>query len=145
MTANPEWINIRICPTTPTLISDNTQVRKKYFDSNMIQKGNMALLRCVPKDYLTADIDRSKCLHAMSSNALFCTPDVGNVIYHKFSHGDVSYSFKEKRHVRIPLGVWCFLCCSFTTSWCLMFFWGNLFGTVNPHYNDSVRCLIMWR
>ena len=31
--------------------------------------------------------------NATSSNALFCTHYVNNVIYHKFSHSDVSYRF----------------------------------------------------
>ena len=58
--------------------------------------GNATLLRCFPKDYLAADVDRSKCLHATSSNALFCTHYVGNVIYHKVSHGGVSDRFNRK-------------------------------------------------
>ena len=61
-----------------------------YFDSNMIQKGNVTLLQRLPNDLFAADVDK-KCLHATSSNALFCTHYVGNVIYHKFSHDDVSY------------------------------------------------------
>ena len=60
------------------IISDNTQVRKNYLDSNRIQKGNVTLLRCFLKDYITADVDRSKCIHATSSEVLFCTY-VGNV------------------------------------------------------------------
>ena len=48
------------------------------------------------KGLIAADIDRSKCLHATSPNALFCTHNVGNVLYHNFSHGDVSYKFSGK-------------------------------------------------
>ena len=59
----------------------------------MIQDGNATLLQRFPKDHFTADVDRSKCLHATSSNALFCTHYVGNVIYQSFSHDDVSYRF----------------------------------------------------
>ena len=62
----------------------------------MIQKGNATLLRCFPKDYFAADVDRRKCLHTTSSNALFWTQYIGNMIYHKFSHGDVSYRFNGK-------------------------------------------------
>ena len=62
----------------------------------MIQKGNVTLLQRFPKDYFTADVDRSECLYATSSNALFCTHYVGNVIYHKLSHGDVCYRFNGK-------------------------------------------------
>ena len=67
--------------------------KKNYFDSNMIQKGNTTLLHGFPKDYFTTDADRSKCSYATSSNMLFCTHYIGNVIYHKFSHHDVSYRF----------------------------------------------------
>ena len=50
-----------------------------------------------PKDYFAADVDRNKYSHAISSpNTLFCTHYVGNVIYHKFSQGDVSYMFNGK-------------------------------------------------
>ena len=49
-----------------------------------------------PKDYFAADIDRSKCLHATSSNVLFCMQYVGNVIYHNLLHGDISYMFNGK-------------------------------------------------
>ena len=71
-------------------------IKKNYFDSNMIQKGNTTLLQCFPKDYFAADADRSKCLHMTSSNALLWMHYVGNVIYHKFSHDDVSYKFNGK-------------------------------------------------
>ena len=62
----------------------------------MIQNGNATLLQRFPKDYFAADVDRSKCLYATSFNALFCMHYVGNVIYHKFAHGDVSYRFNGK-------------------------------------------------
>ena len=74
------------------LISNNTHIKKNYFYSNMIQKGNVTLLQHFPKDYFAVDVDRSKCLY-MSLNTLFCTHYVGNMIYHKFSNGDVSYRF----------------------------------------------------
>ena len=57
----------------------------------MKQKGNATLLQRLPMDYFAADVDRSKCLHATSSNEPFCKHYVGNVIYHNFSHDDVSY------------------------------------------------------
>ena len=59
----------------------------------MIEKENETLLRSFLKDYIyfAADVDRSKYLHATSSNALFCTHYTGNVIYHRSSHGDLSY------------------------------------------------------
>ena len=67
MTARPECINIRICPATHVLISDNLQVRKKYFDSNIVWNGNVRILRRFSKDYFEADVDRRICLHATSS------------------------------------------------------------------------------
>ena len=62
----------------------------------MIRKGNTTLLHGFPKDYFAVDADRSNCLHATSSNALFYSHFVGNVIYHKFSHDDVCYWFSWK-------------------------------------------------
>ena len=35
-----------------------------------MQEGNATLLYCFPKDYLAVDVNRSKCLHVTSSNAL---------------------------------------------------------------------------
>ena len=37
-TVKPESINIRICPATNVLISDNLPVRKSYFNSNIIAR-----------------------------------------------------------------------------------------------------------
>ena len=88
------------------LISDKITVKKHYFDSNMIQKGTATLLQRFSKDYFAADIDRSNCLHATSSNALFYTHYVGNMIYHKFSHDDVSYRFNGK-NVNAMLEYYC--------------------------------------
>ena len=57
----------------------------------MIQKGNATLQR-FPTDYFAADVDRSKCgdmrRHQTRS---FARTTFGNVIYHIFSHIDVSY------------------------------------------------------
>ena len=78
------------------LISNKSRVKKNYFDSNVIRKGNVTLLKRFVKDYFAADVDRSECLHATSSSALFCKHYVGNVIYHKFSHSDVFYRFNWK-------------------------------------------------
>ena len=71
----------------------------------MIQKGNATLLRRLPKDYFAADVDRSICLHATSSNAFVRTHYVGNVIYHKFSHSDVSYKVNGEK-VNVMLEYW---------------------------------------
>ena len=47
----------------------------------MIQSGNATLLQRFPKDCFVVDVAMSKCLHATSSNALFCTHYVGNMNY----------------------------------------------------------------
>ena len=54
-------------------------------------KENVTLLQHFPKDCFAVDANSSKCLHATSSNVLFCTHYVGNMIYHNFSHSDVSH------------------------------------------------------
>ena len=59
------------------------------------------------KDYFEADVDRSTCLHATSLRVKADHVDVSNVIYHKFSHGAVSYTLNgenvnvmlESRHI----------------------------------------------
>ena len=56
----PEWINIRICPTTHVLITANSRVKKNYFDSNIIQNENARVLRCLQMDYFEADVARSQ-------------------------------------------------------------------------------------
>ena len=55
----PEGINIRICPTTHVLISDNSLVRKKYFDSNIKQNENARILRRLQMDSFEANVARS--------------------------------------------------------------------------------------
>ena len=55
--------------------------RDFFFDSNMIHKAKSKSLQCFPKRYFAADVDRSKCLHATSSNAPFCTQYVDDVNY----------------------------------------------------------------
>ena len=92
------------------LISNNTQVRKNYFDSNTIQKDNVTLLQCFPKDYFAGNMHWSKCFLATSSKALFCMQYVGNLIYHKFSHGDTSYMFNGENVVMLELQVDTILC-----------------------------------
>ena len=70
--------------------------KENYFDPSSIQVGTTTLLQRFLKDYFAADFDRCTCLHATSSNALLCTHYLGNVIYHKHSHDDVSYRFNGK-------------------------------------------------
>ena len=49
----------------PKFLDPPLQVRIKYLDSNIIQKGNGTLLRCYLKDYFAADVDTSKCLYTL--------------------------------------------------------------------------------
>ena len=78
------------------LISINLPVRKSYFDSNIIKNENARILRHLSIDYFEADVDRSTCLLATSSSVKVDHYDVSNVIYHKFSHGTVSYTLDGK-------------------------------------------------
>ena len=70
------------------LFDDNSQQRKmiihsreQYFDSNMIHEGKSTSVQCFPKNLFAVDVDRSKCLHSISSNANFCTRYVNDVNY----------------------------------------------------------------
>ena len=42
------------------LISDNSPVRKNYFDSNIIENENARILRCLQTDYFEADVAKSQ-------------------------------------------------------------------------------------
>ena len=90
------------------MLSSAITGKKTYCDSNMIQKGNATLLQRFLKDYFAADADRSKCLHATSSHELFRTHLFGNVIYHSFSHDNVSYRINGQNvNVMLELEIFC--------------------------------------
>ena len=78
------------------LISDKLPVRKSYFDSSIIQNENARILRHFSKDYFEVHVDRRTCLHATHQGVKVEHFDVSNVIYHKFSHGAVSYTLNGK-------------------------------------------------
>ena len=44
------------------LISNNSQVRKTYFDNNIMQTESASKLQCFLKDFLEVKLGRSKCL-----------------------------------------------------------------------------------
>ena len=69
------------------LISDNLPVTKSYFDSNIIQKENARILRHFSTDYFEAHVYMQRYPGAKVGHF-----DVMNVIYHKFSHGAISYT-----------------------------------------------------
>ena len=87
--AKPVCINIRICPTTNVLISDNLPVRESYFDSNIIAR----ILRCfflwTILKWTSIEAPVYMRCHQDAKVERF---DISNVIYHKFSHNAVSYT-----------------------------------------------------
>ena len=91
--AKSECINIRICPTTNVLISDSLPVRQSYFNSNIIKKENASILR---RFFLRIILKRTSTeAHVYMrrhQGAKVKHFDVSNVIYHRFSHGAVSYT-----------------------------------------------------
>ena len=91
-----ECINIRICPTLYVLISDNLPVRKSYFDSNIISR----ILRRFFYDYFEADVDKSTFACDLIKTRKLNTTI--NVIYHRFSHGPVSYTLNGE-NVKVML------------------------------------------
>ena len=72
-----------------------TALRKSYFDSTNIEWKYKDIATFFSTDYFEADVDRSTCLHATSSRRVkhFVVSDM---IYHKFSHGAVSYTLNGK-------------------------------------------------
>ena len=79
------------------LISDNSPVRKSYFDSNIIYRMRMQGYCDVYKwTILKRTSPEVKCLHLTSSRRTMCTLSVSNMIYHKFSHGVAFYTLNGK-------------------------------------------------
>ena len=71
------------------LISDNIQVRKSYFDSYIIAK---ILRRFFLRIMLKRTSTEAHVYMRNHQDAKVKHFDVSNVIYHKFSHGAVSYT-----------------------------------------------------
>ena len=75
------------------LISDNLPVRKSYFVSNRVaSKLRRVFLRIILKRTST----EAHVYMRRRQNAEVKHFDVSNVIYHKFSHGAVSYKLNGK-------------------------------------------------
>ena len=70
------------------LISDNLLVRKSYFDSNIIAK---IFQRFFPTDYFERTSIEAHVYMRRHQDAKVKHFDLSNAIYHKFSHGAVSY------------------------------------------------------
>ena len=94
-------MNIRICPTTNVLISDNLPVRKSYFDSNIIAR---ILRRFFLWIILKRKSTEAHVYMRRHQDAKVKHFDVSNVIYHKFSHGAVYYTLNgENVNVMLEL------------------------------------------
>ena len=92
----PEGINIRICPTTHVLISENSPVRKIISILTLYRmrmQGYCDVYKCT---ILTRTSPEVKCLHPTSSRRKMCASSVSDVIYHTFSHGAASYTLGEE-------------------------------------------------
>ena len=75
-------------------ISDNSPVRKNYFDSNIIRiQGYCDVYKWTILKRTSPEV---KCLHLTSLRREMCTLSVSNVIYHKFSHGAAFYTLNGK-------------------------------------------------
>ena len=91
MTAKPECINIRVCPTTRVLAIIYRQ--GKIISILILYRMRMQGYCDVYKwTILERTSPKVKCLHLTSSRREMCTSSVSNVIYHKFSHGASLYT-----------------------------------------------------
>ena len=73
------------------LISDNLPVTKSYFDSNIIAR---ILRRFFLRIFFKRTSTEAHVYMRRHQGAKVKHSDVSNVIYHKFSHGAVSYTLK---------------------------------------------------
>ena len=107
MMAKPECINICICPTTNVLIRDNLLVRKSYFDSKIIQNENARILqRFFLRIILKRTLTEAHVYMRRHHGAKVKHFDISKVIYHKFSHGAVSYTLNgENVNVMLELSI----------------------------------------
>ena len=85
------------------LISDNLPVQKSYFDSNIIARILQCFfLRIILKRASTEAHVYMRCYQ----DAKVKLSDISNVIYHKFSHGAVSYTLNGKNvNVMLELNI----------------------------------------
>ena len=96
MTAKPECIYIRICPTTNVLISDNSLVRKIISILTLYRMRMQWYCDVYKWTILKRTSPEFKCLHLTSSKREISTSSVSNVIYRKFSHGTAFYTLNGK-------------------------------------------------
>ena len=88
----PEWINIRICPTTHVLISDNSPVRKHYSILTLYRMRMQGYCDIYKWTILKRTSPEVTCLHPTSSRREMCTSSVSNVSYHKLVQGAAFYT-----------------------------------------------------
>ena len=75
------------------LITDNLPVRKSYFDSNIIQNEIARILRrFFLRIILKRTLTEAYVYIRSQQGAKVKYFDVSNIIYHKFSHGAISYT-----------------------------------------------------
>ena len=72
------------------LISDTSSLKKTYSDSNIINNQNRTYCNVFKWTLLRRTSQKVTCLDPTSSRCNMCTPNVSNVINHKFSHGVAS-------------------------------------------------------
>ena len=121
------------------LISDNLPVRKSYFDSNIIENENARIL---PRFFLRIILKRTsteaRVYMRRHQRAKVKHFDVSNVIYHKFSHGAVSYTLNGKKvNVMLEYHVmwrWAFSCITWVK-------WRATGYYPNDHRDIHVECL----
>ena len=75
------------------LISDNSPVRKNYFDSNIIYMRMHGYCDVYKWTILKRTSTEAHVYMRRHQGAKVEHFDVSNVIYHKFSHGAVSFTF----------------------------------------------------
>ena len=83
-------------PTTRVLISDNSPVRKIISILTLYRMRMQGYCDVYKWTILKRTSPEVKCLHPTSSRREMCTLSVGNVIYHKFSHGATFYTLNGK-------------------------------------------------
>ena len=78
MMAKPEWIDIRICPTTPLVVIIHSS--ENYYYSNMIRKGK-STLQCFPRSLLQPTPQKLNVYMRRHQTRPFCKHYVDEVDY----------------------------------------------------------------
>ena len=92
----PKCINIRKSARQHVLISDDSPVRKIISILKLYRMREQRYCDVYKWTISKRTSPEVKCLHPTSSRREMCTSSVGNVIYHKFSHGTAFYTLNGK-------------------------------------------------